>query len=85
MKYFFSKDGDYVGGFDEGALKLVPKDAIEVPEPPAHGLDKLIDGVITPYAASVDVLEIVATTFNSLAPEKQAEVLQKAKDLLGIE
>lgn len=85
MKYFFSKDGDYIGGFDEGSLSSVPKDSIEVSEPPGHGFDKLIDGVVVPYAASVDVLEIVAATFNSLAPEKQAEVLQKAKELLGIE
>lgn len=85
MKYFFNKTGDYIGGFDEGALKLVPENAIEVSEPPIHGLDKFLDGVVIPYSASVDVLEIVAATFNSLAPEKQAEVLQKAKELLGIE
>lgn len=84
MKYFFSKDGDYIGGFDEGSMGLVPKDAVEVPEPPTHGLDKLIDGIVIPYVAPIDSLEIIATTFNSLSPEKQVEVLQTAKDIFNI-
>lgn len=84
MKYFFNKTGDYIGGFDEGSMGLVPKDAVEVPEPPTHGLDKLIDGIIVSYVEPVNVLDIVATTFNSLPPEKQVEVLQTAKDIFNI-
>ncbi len=84
MKYFFSKDGDYIGGFDEGSLPLVPKDAVEVSEPPDHGLDKLIDGEVIPYVAPIDPLEIIATVFNSLSGDKQIEVLQTAKTLFGL-
>jgi hypothetical protein len=53
MKYFFSPEGDYLGGFDAGSLVLVPDGAIEVEEPPAHGLDRLVDGVIIPYTPPI--------------------------------
>lgn len=85
MKYFFSKTGDYLGGFNEAALSQVPEGAIEIKEPPNHGLDKLIDGIIIPYVAPINPLEIITTTFNSLPSDKQTEVLEKAKELFNLE
>lgn len=49
MRFFFSSTGDYLGAFDDGAIGLVPGGSTEVSNPPNHGYDKLINGVIVPY------------------------------------
>lgn len=71
MKYFFSPDGDYLGGFDTGSLALVPFGAIEVEEPPAHGLDRLVDGVIIPYTPPVTPQMQIAGMILALPVEKK--------------
>lgn len=48
IRYFFGQDGHYLGGFDEGAIGLVPVGAIEVSSPPDSAQDRLVNGVITP-------------------------------------
>lgn len=47
-RFFFAATGEYLGGFNEGAIGLVPENAIEVAEPPASGLDRMVDGVVVP-------------------------------------
>ena len=82
-RYFFSVSGDYLGGFDgESALALVPQDAIEVEDPPEHGLDKLIDGVIVPYVPPVSLADALEAIFISaiqdhdglLSPEQEGDL-----------
>lgn len=73
-RYFFSIDGDYLGGFQgEGALALVPSDAIEVPEAPAHGFDKLIDGQIVAYVEQVPLADKLSAVFETLPLDFQAD------------
>jgi hypothetical protein len=74
MKYFFSPDGDYLGGFDAGSLVLVPDGSIEVTDPPNHGLDRLVDGVIVPYAPVQTPLEIITDAVKALPVAKRTDV-----------
>ena len=69
IRYFFSQSGDYLGGFDEGSLDLVPSDATEVQTPPDHGLDKLINGVIVPYVQPKTLNETLESAFLSILPK----------------
>lgn len=52
-KYYFASTGEFLGGFNDGSLYLVPSDAIQAAQPPNHGLDRLVNGVIVPYVAPV--------------------------------
>lgn len=71
MRYFFDKQtGDYLGAFDEGSIKLVPSDAIEVDTPPAHGKDKYINGGIIPYK---DTAEELLKLYEGQSEEIQAD------------
>lgn len=72
MQYFFSAAGDYLGGFDAASVAagMVPNDAIEVQEPPAHGFDKLVNGQIVSY---VDKYEALKSLFEGQLPEVQAQ------------
>lgn len=77
VKYFFSAEGEYLGGFEgESALALVPSDAIEVSEPPSHGLDRLdLEAkTVIPYVAPIPLSEQLNTLFEALAPETQADL-----------
>lgn len=72
-RYFFSSNGDYLGGFEgDSALSLVPSGAIEVSEPPNHGLDRLVNGVMEPYIQPVSLSEQLLGIFNSLSEDAQA-------------
>lgn len=71
MKYFFNPEGDYLGGFDEESLTLVPAGAIEVSEPPNDGRDKLVDGVIIPYTDPVPPQMQIAAMILGLSVEKK--------------
>ena len=64
-RYYVDAQGNYIGGFagsfvlaaDEETGKVTrvehepapPAGAIEIPEPPKHGLDKLVAGKWVPY------------------------------------
>lgn len=74
MKYFFSESGDYLGGYDEGSLPLVPTGAIEVEHPPAHGKDRLVDGVIVPYTLPLSLLDALKALFTNLDENTQADL-----------
>lgn len=68
MRYFFAGTGEYLGGFDEGSMPLVPEGAIEVESPPSHGLDRLVDGVIVPYEPEKPLNERLEESFLSFLP-----------------
>lgn len=77
VRYFFSHDGQsYLGGYEgEGALALVPENAIEVQSPPPHGLDKLNPETleIIPYEEPISALKQLTTIFKELSAEQQAQ------------
>lgn len=74
-RYFFSEEGNYLGGFDgSGALAMLPKGAIQVEQPPAHGLDRLVDGVIVPYVPPVSLAEELNAVFQTLDEDTQADL-----------
>lgn len=76
-RYFFSVTGDYLGGFyGDDALALVPEDAIEISEPPSHGLDKLMSGIIVPYVEPNDLSTQLLAAFNTLNDDAQASFYQ---------
>jgi hypothetical protein len=88
-KYYVDQDGNYLGGFD-GAEP--PADSIEVSSPPAHGLDKFINGVWVPYVPvpqtvtmrqarlallGAGLLDDVSVAINSLpSPQKEAAQIE---------
>jgi len=55
-RYYRDTDGAYLGGFDGESVKI-PAGAIEVQNPPNHGLDTWVNGT---WAASVDFTRKVA-------------------------
>ncbi len=65
MRYFFSSAGDYLGGYDAGAIGSVPPGAQEVGSPPNHGYDKLIGGVIVPYVQPWVTTDYLARGYDS--------------------
>ncbi len=69
--FFVDAAGNYIGGFD-GAEP--PEGAIEIPEPPAHGLDKLVNGEWVEYVQplSVRLIELLNANASTLATEIQA-------------
>lgn len=83
QRFFFSPNGDYLGSFDgESALALVPDEAIEVQEPPAHGLDKLINGQIVPHVPDIPLSDQLEALFvqalqdhdGVLSPEQEGDL-----------
>jgi hypothetical protein len=68
MRYFFAADGTYLGAYDDGSVNLVPEGSIEVSEPPNHGLDRLVDGVIVPYVHVPSLNERLELAFKQILP-----------------
>jgi hypothetical protein len=65
-RYFFAATGKYIGGFYGAmALVLVPPDAIEVPDPPNHGWDRM----------NVKTREIIPFDL-ALLPPTQSEIIE---------
>ncbi len=71
-KYFVDSDGKYLGGFD-GAKP--PAGSIEVPNPPNHGTDNLVNGQWV-KAASRNNSELLAQI--SALESKQARATREA-------
>lgn len=67
-RFFFADTGEYIGGFND--ISQVPENAIEVGEPPLHGLDRLINGSIIPYEPVKPLIERLNEFFTANLPDE---------------
>jgi hypothetical protein len=79
VKYFVDANGKYLGGFDAGSLVKVPKNALEIQEPPEHAADiRKEDGTWDQTKRPVKVdpmrlaMQAVLLKLAELAPEDAA-------------
>jgi hypothetical protein len=68
--YFVDSSGNYLGGFD-GAQP--PEGAIEVPNPPNHGLDIWANGAWVSYVPTPSLLDQLYALFLTLSIPSQVQ------------